>query len=752
MRWLRLVANSFFFALGVTSLHAAPASEVEMRVLWTPSARTALNTVPVRDFVGGPAYAPETSAPTDSLLPAILPSSSERQCLGIDTETASTPRQGTTPRVQVRVIAPGDRVIAVSSALRGDCVTFNTVSWPDGPYEIRLWTGTTASPHLTGHLLWYKGDPVPALQRLVRSAPGDTATIPYDLVHNMLAALVHDHLGDNLHAIPSNWVKGAYATLFEFAELQLARRGRGGPVHPYGMVRLAYRDDVDGSAQYCRAYLPPGYTVAKKWPVVIYLHGMQSANPPYIRSTGIDRHFDYTADRFRVIMLYPHGRGNSFYQGIGEQDVMRCLALARQRFSVDADQIYLMGHSMGGAGVWHIGSRFPELFAALAPIYGGREFRVTMESEEQAKLSPTERFRLECTKSSFVNAESLLSTPVFVNHGTADETVPIAISRYSVTMLTRWGYNVRYWEHPGKGHGGLGCEDAVLTWLMEHKRVAAPRVVRIHAGNLHTAVAHWVRVDQRDNQTGYVQVIAQVVDEKHIRLETENVLQITLTPPSSQVNPAHSLWITWNGVMQTGKLSDGHITLRSVDYHPATLVKTSQREGPVADIFTTPFIIVQGTIAGDQAMREQCEEATQAAITQWKQTYHCRPRVYRDTELSAAAMAQYSLLLIGGSEENAITRRLAANIPLDVFPDRILIDGHEFAAHDGAVQMVYPHPLNPARYVVVRAGTSVKGMASLDKLIDLTDYCLADAAHPAWITAGYLSNAWRFDQRFLEEK
>ena len=82
-------------------------------------------------------------------------------------------------------------------------------------------------------------------------------------------------------ATPGMWPR-IHPTLLEYEELEQLRAGGPGPVHAGGFVRLAYIDPVDGSAQFCRVYLPPDYDPARRWPAVIFLHGYNGSNPPYI--------------------------------------------------------------------------------------------------------------------------------------------------------------------------------------------------------------------------------------------------------------------------------------------------------------------------------------------------------------------------------------------------------------------------------------------------------------------------------------
>ena len=45
-------------------------------------------------------------------------------------------------------------------------------------------------------------------------------------------------------------------------------------------------------------------------------------------------------------------------------------------YPVDSQRVYLTGLSMGGYGAWDLAVRFPERFAAVAPICGGGDERL----------------------------------------------------------------------------------------------------------------------------------------------------------------------------------------------------------------------------------------------------------------------------------------------------------------------------------------------------------------------------------------
>ena len=695
------------------------------------------------------------------ITPSILPAS-DADTLVVKTDDAA-PAPGTGPSpVKVEVAAAGGAVAAAQTAPRGQAVRFPTKDWADGPYEIRCTTATPVGRRDVKHLPWYKGDALAAARRLVETAAKADRSTPKGMLHAMLADMILDRAGGSLEKVTGPAWPRFHSALMEFAELEQLRpgaKGEGqGPVRPYGFVRLAYRDEIDDSPQFCRCYLPADYDPAKKWPLVVNLHGYNPQNPPYVRWWSVDVRHNRMADLHNVIEIEPLGRYNTSYLGIGDRDVRRCVEMAKQRFNVDEDRVYLMGYSMGGGGTWHVGTRHTDVFAALAPIYGGWDYHIWIDEKNWPKLADRGRLRFE-RESSFVCAENLLTTPVFVNHGDADVLVNVDFSRYIVRMLQRWGYPVGYWEHPGEGHGALGCEDAIAEWFLAHPRQNHPRQVRLRAPDLASARAHWVQVTARQDPLNLIRADVEILGPNFIRLDTDNAVEAALVPGGPLIDPAKPVRVIWNGTdVRQVMMRDGRITLQALGYKAGARVKRAGLEGPISAATQTPFAVVLGTISPDPMMRRLCERAAGNFAGGWEKWQHCRPRFFKDTEMPKEEMAKYTLLLIGGPDANAVTKALADKLPVKITPDEVTVDGRAFKAADAAVQFVYPHPLNPDRVVVVTAGTSAKGMFLADRLPDDVDFAIADARvadagrppEKVVIAAGYFDSAWRLTDAHLD--
>ncbi|MFA6132804.1 MAG: NPCBM/NEW2 domain-containing protein [Phycisphaerae bacterium] len=649
---------------------------------------------------------------------------------------------------------------------RGALVRFKGDKLPTGPYEVRCSMELPSGRKIIRYVLVYRGDPSLLAQEAIEAAGKAEGQTVEGMIQQIIAEklLSRKHDQDKKDAATSRYAfDNLCSALMEYLELRASRNGEDVRVRPGGFVRLAWRDEIDGSPQFCRAYLPENYDPARKWPMVVNLHGRYT-NPPYSGWWGVwERHREVATD-WPAIRIEPMGRYNTGYRGIGDRDIVRAIEEAKKAFSVDEDRVTLMGESMGGGGVWHVGTRHPELFAALAPIFGGWDWHAWMADEKAGKLSPRQVFALD-RDSSFALAECLNNMPILVSHGDSDPTVDVAYSRYAVRMLQRWGYNIRYHEYPGCGHGGLGYDQELMAWMLQQKRVAAPAKVRIRSGWLKDASAYWVTVLRRNDPGAFIHVEASIIAPNIIRVESENASEMRLSPSGPMIDPAKPLKVVWNSqLLPDLAWHDGQVVI-GTESRPQGLIKTPQCEGPMSDVCNTPFAVVVGTIAKDPAMRQMCQARADAFARGWGDWQHAQPRMFKDTELTPADLEKYSLLLIGGPADNAVTASLAKDIPLKVGTDFVEIAGRRFAASDAMVKMVYRHPLNPQRYVGIVAGTSARGMyfsgiANSRREEDGFDYWVADGRMPnsddgrpeekVVIAKGFFDDRWAFDEKLAD--
>ncbi len=173
-------------------------------------------------------------------------------------------------------------------------------------------------------------------------------------------------------------------------------------------------------------YLPGDYgkDSQQTWPLIVYLHGahLRGASLELLMEEPLPRKLEKESD-FPFVAVSPLGDGE--YEFWAEEKMIdplfTLLEEIRSEYAIDSKRIYLTGNDMGGNGVWAIGLRHPEYFAALAPIAGyyGYPFEVPE------------------------NICDLKDVPVWAFHGRRDQFVPFEIEQELVEALVACGGNAR---------------------------------------------------------------------------------------------------------------------------------------------------------------------------------------------------------------------------------------------------------------------------------------------------------------------
>ena len=206
-----------------------------------------------------------------------------------------------------------------------------------------------------------------------------------------------------------------------------------------------------GRLQWYGMRVPERYTASKeKWPLIVYLHGFTGRPDEAFRNPVglVDE-----ADRRGYLLATPLGRGDYFYEGPGDLDVLEVIRDVQRRYRVDPDRIYLMGHSMGGYGTNNVATRHPDLFAAVAPAQG------------------TDAIDL---------AGNLRNVPWFGISSEQDLDAGATDARRLYSALSQRGYDARLLVYDTKIHEYSSIYDTLpdlFSFFASHRRRANPSVV-----------------------------------------------------------------------------------------------------------------------------------------------------------------------------------------------------------------------------------------------------------------------------------
>ncbi len=232
---------------------------------------------------------------------------------------------------------------------------------------------------------------------------------------------------------------------------------------------LRYFFEAAGDSMVYARFVPSGYDHDDDpVPLLVLLHGLGSTPGQIMRYQGIT---DEAEERGWIVVA-PMGYNRGGWYGsqgpgiprvghlggnvpenlgeLSELDVMNVLELTLEEFNVDPDRIYLMGHSMGGGGTWHLAITHPDRWAAIAPV------------APAIYTSPDQ-------------LEAIRHLPVIVLQGDRDNLVPVSLARTWVARMEELGMTHRYIEIAGGDHNAIISRNpenvrTLLDFLAEHRR------------------------------------------------------------------------------------------------------------------------------------------------------------------------------------------------------------------------------------------------------------------------------------------
>ena len=193
-------------------------------------------------------------------------------------------------------------------------------------------------------------------------------------------------------------------------------------------VRL-YEPQAAASAMPYRLMRPAGFDPAKRYPVIVSLHGgggRGADNRKQLRAWNELLADPQRRAAYPAYVLAP--QSTRLWDAAHLTSIKAVIAALP---AVDSNRIYLLGHSMGGHGTYILLQIDPGYFAAAAPSAGtGR----TADAE-------------------FIDPALIRNVPIWAFHGDNDKVCPYDRAQKLFKEMQRLGGNMRLTTWSGDGHG-----------------------------------------------------------------------------------------------------------------------------------------------------------------------------------------------------------------------------------------------------------------------------------------------------------
>lgn len=195
---------------------------------------------------------------------------------------------------------------------------------------------------------------------------------------------------------------------FDPAEMSDEVKARAQTPGAVGDQQRHYWFEEAGVEMPYRIYVPENYDPETPTPLVVALHGYAGDQDYFFRFA---RDVPSKSEEHGFIFVAPMGYNYGGWYGLGgpatrgedattadiirnghsvtelsEMDVMNVLEIVRDEYNVDPDNIFLMGHSMGGAGTWYLGQKYADVWAGMAALSGSGNRFFTPDYEKLAGI------------------------------------------------------------------------------------------------------------------------------------------------------------------------------------------------------------------------------------------------------------------------------------------------------------------------------------------------------------------------------
>lgn len=611
------------------------------------------------------------------------------------------------------------------------------------------------------------GQEIAGLRTALKGKPALLALLPdVQIYHNAVRyALQHDEFFK-----PAEIANARNLLKQGLERAQLLRDGKAPWTSATGLVVRGYVSRLDGSVQPYGLVVPtsyqPGTPTRHRLDVWLHGRGETLSEVNFLQQRQNDPG-QFTPPH--AFVLHPYGRYCNANRFAGEVDVLEALEHVKQHYAIDDNRLVLRGFSMGGAGCWQLAVHYPTLWVAAAPGAGFAEttefLRVFQDEIIQSTWFQKKLLHLYDATDYAVN---LANCPVVAYSGEVDrqkqaaDIMGKALGDENIHMVHVIGPKTGHSYHPLAKQEINRRIDSIAA---KGKDPVPPRL-RFTTWTLRYNKCGWVTVEGLAQHWERARVDAELRNGPHDAvLTTQNVTALTLSMPPGycpfDVTRRPKLLLDGQEVEGAGVLSDRSWTthfkkegarwrlVESLD--DGVLRKRPGLQGPIDDAFLDSFLMVRPTGQPFNKKVGAWTAAEQAhAVKHWRQQFRGEARVKADEDVTDEDIANHNLVLWGDPQSNKVLAKILGKLPVrwDAKTVQVGASSHDAGRH--ALVLIYPNPLNPARYVVLNSGFTFREYDYLNnarQVARLPDYAVIDLDVPVSSRApGGIAAAGFFDE------
>lgn len=536
-----------------------------------------------------------------------------------------------------------------------------------------------------------------------------------------------------------------------------------------GLVPRGYISKIDGSVQ------PYGMLIPEDWKsdektgrrLDFWAHGRgEKLSELDFLNQRISQKGEFNPPGTFTLHLY--GRYCCANKFAGEVDLFEALESAKKTYNIDPNKLVMRGFSMGGASTWQFGTHFASMWAAVQPGAGFGETKEFMKLGTTADkpLPPAWEQTLWRWYDSTEYVANLSNTTTVAYSGEIDGQKQAA--DIMIRFAEKEGVKIQHIIGPQTPHK-IKPEtkpevDAAVAAGVE-KREVSPKKVRFTTYTLIYPKMAWVNVTGLQKQWERADVTAEIQGDK-IVATTKNVTALAFSAAPEDGGPAASsvksvvidgqtLPAKWNKTTFAVHLTaDAKPRWEAGEAATTNGVgKTPVVCGPIDHAFMSSFVNVRPTGTPlNEKVGAWAKAELEHSIGFWRKVYRGDAPTKDDTAITDSDIKNSNLVLWGDPSSNAVLKKIADKLPVKWDAKNLVFAGQTYDATHTAPVLIFPNPLNPAKYVVLNSGVTFREQALLnnaDQTAKLPDWAIIDLnTAPGGKWPGEVKAAGFFDEHW----
>jgi len=470
-----------------------------------------------------------------------------------------------------------------------------------------------------------------------------------------------------------------------------------------GLVVRGYVSKLDGSVQPYGLVVPASFKPENKpMRLDFWLHGRGDTLNEISFIEGRQKSVGEFAPE-DTFVLHPYGRFMNAFKFAGEVDVFEGLEHAKKHYPIDPKRVSMRGFSMGGAGTWHLGVHHADQFAAINPGAGFVDVKNYQKLGSKLAEIPWYEQKLWAMYDPLAAPVNLKNSTLVAYSGEIDpqkaaaDLMEAALAKEDTKMTHLIGPNTPHKYEPETKKKVAALVDAAAA-----KGIEVPKQVTLVTYTLKWNTMHWVTINALEKHWEEARIEANA-QGRGIVVKTKNIEAFHIKPPQ------HNGPVTIDGFgpipLGTGSFRKENGTWRAENFKYPELVKQHNLQGPIDDAFMDSFVMVKPT---GQPLSAQIGNWTTAemkeAAFQWRRQFRGPARIKDDSAISDEDIKNNNLVLWGDPSSNKVLAKIADKLPIKWTAQSITVGDKSYDATKNAPVLIYPNPLNPAKYVVINSG------------------------------------------------